>query len=49
MAKSGKQLPPMLPRPGKTSVTPEQAHQAKEHRRSIRHGKKSGKKSGKKK
>lgn len=30
---------PIMPRPGKSSVTPEQAHFAKERRREIKHGK----------
>lgn len=30
---------PIMPRPGKSSVTPEQAHALKERRREIKHGK----------
>lgn len=40
---------PIMPRPGKSSVTPEQAHALKERRREIKHGKskKKRKKKGK--
>lgn len=38
---------PIMPRPGKSSVTPEQAHAMKDRRREIKHGK--GQKKRKKK
>lgn len=43
---AGQKQPPIMPRPGKSSVTPDQAHLAKERRRDIKHGK--GKKKKKK-
>jgi hypothetical protein len=39
MSKKRDNLHPIMPRPGTSSVTPEQAHIARERRRSISHGK----------